>query len=204
MPKPLKFLAFDTSTEHMSVALTDGVRVWRHCGPGGAQASGTLIPAILALLAKAKVPLPSPAQGQTLKPNKTYNPCHPERTLLNRTVAEHFKIPGLSWPPLDGSTARVTTAPRQRMSRRRFANIWSAAFSITALPACQCASGCCRYPNACAITCSVTRAHSMRHCASFCGWCSRVCYPLDPALQRLTRCACTWAQWLSSTALAPA
>ena len=53
MPKPLKFLAFDTSTEHMSVALTDGVRVWQHSGPGGAQASSTLIPAILALLAES-------------------------------------------------------------------------------------------------------------------------------------------------------
>ena len=57
MPKPLKFLAFDTSTERMSVALTDGVRVWQHSGPGGAQASTTLIPAILALLAEAGLAL---------------------------------------------------------------------------------------------------------------------------------------------------
>lgn len=53
MPKLLKFLAFDTSTDRMSVAVTDGVRVWQHSGPGGAQASTTLIPAILALLAEA-------------------------------------------------------------------------------------------------------------------------------------------------------
>ena len=39
MPKLLKFLAFDTSTDRMSVAVTDGVRVWQHDGPGGAQAS---------------------------------------------------------------------------------------------------------------------------------------------------------------------
>lgn len=57
MPKPLKFLAFDTSTDRMSVALTDGVRVWQHSGPGGAQASSTLIPAILALLSESSLGL---------------------------------------------------------------------------------------------------------------------------------------------------
>ena len=53
MPELFKFLAFDTSTEHMSVAVTDGVRVWQHSGPGAAQTSTTLIPAILALLAES-------------------------------------------------------------------------------------------------------------------------------------------------------
>jgi len=53
MPKTLKFLAFDTSTDRLSIAVTDGVRVWQHSGPGGAQASTTLIPAILALLAES-------------------------------------------------------------------------------------------------------------------------------------------------------
>ena len=57
MPKLLKFLAFDTSTDRMSIAVTDGVRVWQHSGPGGAQASSTLIPAILALLAEAGLAL---------------------------------------------------------------------------------------------------------------------------------------------------
>ena len=51
------FLAFDTSTDLMSVALTDGSRVWQHTGPGGAKASTTLIPAILALLADAGMAL---------------------------------------------------------------------------------------------------------------------------------------------------
>ena len=49
-----RFLAFDTSTDVMSIALTDGVRLWQHSGPGGAKASTTLIPAILALLAEAE------------------------------------------------------------------------------------------------------------------------------------------------------
>ena len=49
-----RFLAFDTSTDVMSIALTDGVRLWQHTGPGGARASTTLIPAILALLAQAE------------------------------------------------------------------------------------------------------------------------------------------------------
>lgn len=57
MPKTLKFLAFDTSTDQLSVALTDGVRVWQHSGPGGALASTMLIPAILALLAESGLAL---------------------------------------------------------------------------------------------------------------------------------------------------
>jgi tRNA threonylcarbamoyladenosine biosynthesis protein TsaB len=52
-----KFLAFDTSTDRMSVALGDGERVWQHSGPGGAQASTTLLPSILALLAEAAMAL---------------------------------------------------------------------------------------------------------------------------------------------------
>ena len=53
MPKLLKLLAFDTSTDRLSVALTDGVRLWQHSGPGGAKASTTLVPSILALLAES-------------------------------------------------------------------------------------------------------------------------------------------------------
>jgi tRNA threonylcarbamoyladenosine biosynthesis protein TsaB len=48
-----KLLAFDTSTEHLSIAVAHGDRVWSHSGPGGAQASATLIPAIQALLGDA-------------------------------------------------------------------------------------------------------------------------------------------------------
>ncbi|WP_309684058.1 tRNA (adenosine(37)-N6)-threonylcarbamoyltransferase complex dimerization subunit type 1 TsaB [Polaromonas sp.] len=57
MPKNLKLLAFDTSTDRLSIAVTDGVRQWQHSGPGGAQASTTLIPAILALLAESGLAL---------------------------------------------------------------------------------------------------------------------------------------------------
>jgi tRNA threonylcarbamoyladenosine biosynthesis protein TsaB len=53
----MKLLAFDTSTELLSLALTDGSRVWQHTGPGAAQASGTLIPALLDLLAQAGLKL---------------------------------------------------------------------------------------------------------------------------------------------------
>ena len=53
----MKFLAFDTSTDVMSIAVTDGVRVWQHSGPGGAKSSATLIPAILALLSEAQLAL---------------------------------------------------------------------------------------------------------------------------------------------------
>ena len=53
----MKLLAFDTSTEILSVAVTDGDRVWQHTGPGAAQASSALIPAVLDLLAQAGLKL---------------------------------------------------------------------------------------------------------------------------------------------------
>jgi len=46
-------LAFDTATEQMSLAVAVADRVWTHDAAGGTQASATLIPAILALLAEA-------------------------------------------------------------------------------------------------------------------------------------------------------
>jgi tRNA threonylcarbamoyladenosine biosynthesis protein TsaB len=53
----LKLLAFDTSTETMSIAVAHGARLWSHSARGGAQASATLIPAIQALLAEAGLAL---------------------------------------------------------------------------------------------------------------------------------------------------
>lgn len=52
-----KLLAFDTGTERMTVAVQRGGRQWRHAGAGGAQASATLLPAILALLGEAGLAL---------------------------------------------------------------------------------------------------------------------------------------------------
>ena len=53
----MKLLAFDTSTELISIAVTrtvDGApRVWQHTGAGGAQASSALIPAIETLMGEA-------------------------------------------------------------------------------------------------------------------------------------------------------
>jgi tRNA threonylcarbamoyladenosine biosynthesis protein TsaB len=53
----MKLLAFDTSTEQMSIAVTrvvEGVpQLWQFSGAGGAQASGQLIPEIEHLLAQA-------------------------------------------------------------------------------------------------------------------------------------------------------
>lgn len=55
--KNLKFLAFDTSTDMMSVALSDGTQTWAHHGVGGANASAQLIPVIQNLLSQARLEL---------------------------------------------------------------------------------------------------------------------------------------------------
>lgn len=52
-----KLLAFDTSTEVMFIAVTDGQRTWQHTEAGGALTSAALIPAIMALLLQAKLKL---------------------------------------------------------------------------------------------------------------------------------------------------
>ncbi|WP_423458124.1 tRNA (adenosine(37)-N6)-threonylcarbamoyltransferase complex dimerization subunit type 1 TsaB [Ottowia sp. VDI28] len=49
----MNLLAFDTSTDQLSIAVQHGGRTWTHTGAGGAQASATLIPAVLELLAQA-------------------------------------------------------------------------------------------------------------------------------------------------------
>lgn len=58
MPSPLTVcLAFDTATEHLSIALQVGDRTWSHEAAGGALASSTLIPGVMDLLAQASVGL---------------------------------------------------------------------------------------------------------------------------------------------------
>jgi len=52
-----RLLAFDTSTEHLSVAVRHGDAVFMQDGPGGPQASSTLIPLIQQLLAQAGLTL---------------------------------------------------------------------------------------------------------------------------------------------------
>ncbi|MFM7330952.1 MAG: tRNA (adenosine(37)-N6)-threonylcarbamoyltransferase complex dimerization subunit type 1 TsaB [Brachymonas sp.] len=49
----MKLLAFDTSTEHMSIAVQHGGQVWEHNAAGGAQASSGMIGAIEALMQQA-------------------------------------------------------------------------------------------------------------------------------------------------------
>ncbi len=57
----MNVLAFDTSTEALSIAVgrwQGGVlRLWEHEGPGGAQASATLVPQAMALLGQAGIAL---------------------------------------------------------------------------------------------------------------------------------------------------
>src|SRR4051812_10598891 len=52
-----RFLAFDTRTDRLSIALRHGARTVAHEGPGGAQSSTTLIPRIRELLAEAGLAL---------------------------------------------------------------------------------------------------------------------------------------------------
>jgi tRNA threonylcarbamoyladenosine biosynthesis protein TsaB len=50
-------LAFDTSTETMFIAVTDGKQMWQQTSEGGAKTSSALIPAIMALLKEANLSL---------------------------------------------------------------------------------------------------------------------------------------------------
>ncbi len=56
LPAP-KILAFDTSTEVMSIAVQNGADVFEFVGMGGAQASSRLIPEIQTLMAKVGLAL---------------------------------------------------------------------------------------------------------------------------------------------------
>jgi tRNA threonylcarbamoyladenosine biosynthesis protein TsaB len=56
MPDTTRLLAIETSTDTLSVALGSGMSgspVWQHSGPGGAQASATLLPVVRKLLDQA-------------------------------------------------------------------------------------------------------------------------------------------------------
>jgi len=53
----MNFLGIDCSTDRLSLALSHGSQRWQHDGEGGAKASSTLIPAIMALLAEAQLQL---------------------------------------------------------------------------------------------------------------------------------------------------
>lgn len=58
----MRLLAIDSSTDTLSVALGSGAPgdpLWQHTGPGAAQASTSLLPAIQALLTQADWPLAS-------------------------------------------------------------------------------------------------------------------------------------------------
>lgn len=57
MTDTLKFLAFETSTDMMSVAVSRGAQTWHHHGVGGSNASAQLIPVIQDLLRQAELTL---------------------------------------------------------------------------------------------------------------------------------------------------
>ena len=49
----MNLLAFDTSTDTLCIAVQRGDALWQHRGPGGAQSSAQLLPAIRRLMAEA-------------------------------------------------------------------------------------------------------------------------------------------------------
>ena len=53
----MNLLAFDTSTDTLSIAVARDAAQWQHNGPGGAQASAMLLPAICHLLTEAGLAL---------------------------------------------------------------------------------------------------------------------------------------------------
>ncbi|MBX9834987.1 MAG: tRNA (adenosine(37)-N6)-threonylcarbamoyltransferase complex dimerization subunit type 1 TsaB [Burkholderiaceae bacterium] len=53
----MNLLAFDTSTDTLSIAVARGAARWQYSGPGGAQASSSLLPTIGQLLAEANLAL---------------------------------------------------------------------------------------------------------------------------------------------------
>ncbi len=55
----MKLLALDCSTDRLSLAVQHEDRVFTHHGLAGAQASGTVIDAVLALLVQAELPMAS-------------------------------------------------------------------------------------------------------------------------------------------------
>jgi tRNA threonylcarbamoyladenosine biosynthesis protein TsaB len=57
MTEILKFLAFETSTDMLSVAVSRGTQTWYHHGVGGPKASAQLIPVIQNLLSQAELTL---------------------------------------------------------------------------------------------------------------------------------------------------
>lgn len=56
--KPLQWLAFDTSTEALSIGVTAGGRIDVRTSVGGAQSSASLIPTAMEMLAQAGIGLP--------------------------------------------------------------------------------------------------------------------------------------------------
>ena len=52
---PNALLAFDSATERTSIALAAHGRIWQREGEGGARASATFLPAVMAVLAEAEV-----------------------------------------------------------------------------------------------------------------------------------------------------
>jgi tRNA threonylcarbamoyladenosine biosynthesis protein TsaB len=131
-------LAFDTATELLSVALETAGGTLTHEAAGGAQASATLIPAILALLARAEVMLRevdaiafgrgpgaftglrtacSVAQGLALGANKKVLPID---TLL--AVAEDARRAGDAdirvWAVMDARMGEIYAAQYQHAAGR--------------------------------------------------------------------------------------
>lgn len=162
LPEP-RLLAFDTSTELMSVGVRRGDRYWLHSGPGAAQSSATLIPTVLSLLEQAGLPLQSldaivfgrgpgsftglrtacaVAQGLAAGSQRLVLPID---TLL--AVAEEARHEALATDPASAGPSQVSALLDARMDEVYLQHFEWAGGRWQALSACQlCAPQAVRFP----------------------------------------------------------
>ena len=105
----LRWLAFDTSTDVLSLAVARGERVWTQTLPGGAQSSSGLIPAVLATTS-ALIPRPARASSHRWF-------CSPSMCFVTAAIDSVSLMTGIrlsTIPTLRAWAARSPTLPLDR------------------------------------------------------------------------------------------
>ncbi|APW46398.1 transposase zinc-binding domain-containing protein [Rhodoferax antarcticus] len=138
---------------------------------------------------------PQPAQAAAAtKSTKAYNPRHPERTLLYRTIAEHFE----TWLELssagqfDGQGDNHTPPAYVEKAFRKYLECGIFAHGFARVRCDDCGDDflvafSCKGRGVCP-SCNTQR------CASSSGWCVHACCPIAPVRHSVTPPVCTWAR----------